>query len=254
MLSVWQAIILGAVQGVTEFLPISSSAHLVLIPWFLDWDYQGLAFDVALHFGTLLAVLAFFWREWLELLSGFLSWLAGKRKWAENREAKLFVFLAAATVPGALAGWLIAVTLFIFALVLWQADRKGRNEIHTREVSFWQSFFIGCFQALAILPGVSRSGATITAGLFLGLRKESAAKFSFLLATPIIFGAALVKAPEFLAAGFNWPLLAGILSAAGAGFLAIWFLMKLVQKRSYSVFVWYRIVLAAVILLLWWRG
>src|SRR3989339_1064507 len=107
MLSVWQAIILGAVQGVTEFLPISSSAHLVLIPWFLDWDYQGLAFDVALHFGTLLAVLAFFWREWLELLSGFLSWLAGKRKWAENREAKLFVFLAAATVPGALAGYFL---------------------------------------------------------------------------------------------------------------------------------------------------
>lgn len=256
---------MGAVQGVTEFLPISSSAHLVLLPWFFKWSDPGLTFDVALHFGTLLAVVVFFWREWMLLFGGLWRWLTGKISWSDNKEAKILIFLAGASVPGALAGYflesqaessfrhplLIAATLFIFAWILWWVDKKGKNELHTREVSFKKSLFIGLSQALAIIPGVSRSGATISAGLLTGLRKESAAKFSFLLATPIILGASLVKLPEVVSVGVNWGLVCGVSSAAVSGFLAIWFLMRLVEKKNYTIFVWYRVLLALVIIIFW---
>lgn len=262
MISAFQSIVLGIIQGLGEFLPISSSAHLILAPWFFNWPDPGLAFDVALHTGTLLAVVAFFWRQWLELLVGFWKLVNGTRIWKENKEARLLVFLVVATIPGAVFGYflegpaesalrnplLIAFTMFGFGLILWWADRNGRKKVHTKDVSPRQAFWIGLSQALAVIPGVSRSGSTIAAGLFLGLRKESAAKFSFLLSAPIILGASILKVPHLLEEGINTPLILGVTSAAISGFAAIWFLLRLVQKRNYSIFVWYRILLALVIL------
>ncbi|PJE59956.1 MAG: UDP-diphosphatase, partial [Candidatus Portnoybacteria bacterium CG10_big_fil_rev_8_21_14_0_10_44_7] len=231
MLSIWHAIILGIVQGITEFLPISSSAHLILWPWFFGWPDPGLSFDVALHTGTLIAVVLFFWREWLGLFSGFGQMLRGSRPWRENREARLLTFLAIATIPGALFGYflegpaesvfrsplLIALTMAGFGLILWWGDRVGQKNIHTKQVSLKQSILIGLSQALAVIPGVSRSGSTITAGLFLGLRKESAAKFSFLLSAPIILGASALKVPHLFNEGLNPALFWGIFSAAVSG-------------------------------------
>ena len=138
--------------------------------------------------------------------------------------------------------------MFGFGLILWWADRNGRKKVHTKDVSPRQAFWIGLSQALAVIPGVSRSGSTIAAGLFLGLRKESAAKFSFLLSAPIILGASILKVPHLLEERINTPLILGVTSAAISGFAAIWFLLRLVQKRNYSIFVWYRILLALVIL------
>ncbi len=265
MLTAFQSIVLGIIQGLGEFLPISSSAHLILAPWFFHWPDPGLSFDVALHTGTLLAVLVFFWRQWLELFVGFAKMLSGTKAWKENKEAKLLVFLVVATIPGAIFGYflenpaeaafrnplLIALNMFVFGLILWWADRNGKEKVHTKDVSLKQSVWIGLSQALAVIPGVSRSGSTIAAGLFLGLRKESAAKFSFLLSAPIILGASILKVPHLLKEGISAPLLLGVISAAVSGFIAIWFLLKLVQKRSYSIFVWYRILLALVILVVY---
>lgn len=265
MIDTWHAIILGAIQGATEILPISSSAHLVLFPWFFDFDYQGLAFDVALHLGTLLAILLFFWRDWVGLLVGAWQFISGKLGWSQNYQVRLLVWLSLATIPGALIGYflegqaetvfrspiLIAGTLFMFALVLWRADRKGSKNISLPHSSFKKLMTIGLAQALAIVPGVSRSGITMTAGLFVGLTKKDSARFSFLLAAPIIFGAGLVEAPKALAGGLNAPLVFGFLSAFVVGIFSIWLLLKIIQKTSFSVFVWYRILLALVILIFW---
>lgn len=268
MIDVWHAIILGAIQGATEILPISSSAHLVLFPWFFDFDYQGIAFDVALHLGTLLAILLFFWRDWVALLVGAWQFFSGKIGWAQNMQVRLLVWLVLATIPGALIGYflesqaetvfrqpiLIAGTLFVFALILWRADRKGKKNISLPQFSFKKLMTIGLAQALAIVPGVSRSGITMTAGLFTGLTKKDAARFSFLLAAPIILGAGLVEAPKALTAGLNASLIFGFLSAFVIGIFAIWLLLKIIQKTSFSIFVWYRILLALVILIFWLVG
>ncbi|MDD5590034.1 MAG: undecaprenyl-diphosphatase UppP [Candidatus Portnoybacteria bacterium] len=261
-MDIFQAIILGIVQGVTEYLPISSSAHLILLPWFFKWQDPGLAFDIVLHFGTLLAVLIFFWRQWLGIFFGFFKLVFGQKKWGENPDGRLAIYLFLATIPGAVIGWffsnaaetifrspvLIASVLFIFSLVLWLADKEGsENSKNISQTKARKSFLIGLTQAVAIVPGVSRSGATISAGLFLGLDKKSAAKFSFLLAAPIIFGANVFKMAEILQAGFNGAFWVGIISAALSGFVAIWFLLKFVERRSYKIFVWYRILLALAI-------
>jgi undecaprenyl-diphosphatase len=255
-----QAILLGLVQGLGEFLPISSSGHLIVVPWLLGWPDRGLAFDVALHLGTLLAVVAAFAGDWRLLLGSGVRCLLRGRPF-EEMEARTLWRLGLASVPGAVAGlllddWaetrfraplLVAFDMALLGLVLLVADGRAgdapRGEVGTRD-----ALLIGIAQAAAIVPGVSRSGATISAALFLGFPRAEAARFSFLLATPITLGAALVKVPKLLAAGGGGgALLWGMATAAVSGFLAIRFLLRLVRTRDYRPFVFYRFAFAALV-------
>lgn len=262
-MDIFQAIILGLIQGLGEFLPISSSGHLVLTPWVFGWEDQGLAFDIALHFGTLIAVIGFFWKEWFAIFCAFFGIhhkLCEERKYPSN----FLPLLVAGTVPGALLGfileekvatvlrspWVIVTSLTIFGGLLYLADLKARKSKEMNLITLKDTLLIGFAQALAIIPGTSRSGITITVGLALGFGRKGAAKFSFLLATPIIFGATAFKAKDLLGAGIGTPEIVGIAVSAISGFFAIAGLLKFVEKVSYKVFFWYRIVLAAVIVLL----
>jgi undecaprenyl-diphosphatase len=257
-----RAIVLGILQGLGEFLPISSSGHLVVVPWLLGWSDSGLAFDVALHLGTLAAVAAAFWREWLRLIGAGLRGIVDRRPFADA-DSRLLLYLALATVPGALAGlalddWaetvfrspeLVALSMALMGLVLWAADRRGARPGPEAGVSLRDALLIGLAQALAIVPGTSRSGATISMALFLGQRREAAARFSFMLALPITLGAAVVKVPDLFQTGApTGPVLAGMLAAALSGFLAIRVLLAYVRTRTYRPFVYYRLAFA---LLVW---
>jgi undecaprenyl-diphosphatase len=274
-MNIFHAILLGLVQGAGEFLPISSSAHLILAPWLFHFPDPGLSFDVALHTGTLLAVLLYFWKDWLQIfrlaLKNFQfsifnfqtisndSILNYKKNTKYNN--KILYFLIVATVPGVLAGYflesyaesifrsplLIALALFLMGLALFLVDRYHTHRKHLDQLTWIDSLWIGLSQAIAIIPGVSRSGATITTGLFLGLSRESAARFSFLLSTPIILGAAALKLPKIFETGIDIYVIAGMLSAAISGYLAIKYLLKFVEKASYVVFFWYRLALAFLI-------
>ena len=255
-----QAILLGIVQGLGEFLPISSSGHLIVVPWLLGWEDHGLAFDVALHLGTLLAVVAAFARDWWTLLGSGLRCLLKGRPF-EEQGARTLWRLVLASVPGGLIGllldhWaettfraplLVAFNMALLGLVLLLADRKasasGGAEVSTRD-----ALLIGLAQAAAIVPGVSRSGATISAALVLGYERREAARFSFLLATPITLGAVLVKVPKLMAAGGGGAVLAwGMATAALFGVLAIVFLLRFVRTSSYRPFVYYRWAFALVV-------
>jgi undecaprenyl-diphosphatase len=263
------AVVLGILQGLGEFLPISSSGHLIVAPWLFGWPDSGLSFDVALHLGTLFAVAAAFWRDWLRLIGAFLRALPGGRV-LQDPDARLLLYLALASVPGALAGllldkWaetvfrapaLVAVTMAAMGAILWAADRRANRVAGDEHVSLRDAVIIGVAQALAIVPGTSRSGATISAALFLGHRREAAARFSFLLALPITAGAALVKVPHlFRAGGDTGPVLVGMLCAAVSGFLAIRLLLSYVRTRTYGPFVLYRFAFAAlIVVVLLWRG
>jgi undecaprenyl-diphosphatase len=255
------ALVLGLVQGLGEFLPVSSSGHLILVPWILGWEEHGLAFDVALHLGTLGAVVFAFAPDWWRLITAGLRGLLGGRPFADP-ESRLLWLLALASVPGAAAGvlldkWaettlrapgLVAFDLAALGLVLLLADRRATGGADMLGMSTRDAFLIGLAQALAIVPGVSRSGATISAGLLLGYRREEAARFSFLLATPITLGAALMKVPHLLREGGpHLPLLAGMITAAAFGFLAIRVLLGWVRAHDYRPFVYYRFALAAVV-------
>jgi undecaprenyl-diphosphatase len=264
-----RAIVLGILQGLGEFLPISSSGHLIVAPWLFGWPDSGLSFDVALHLGTLVAVAAAFWRDWLRLITAFLRALPTGRV-LEDPDSRLLVYLALASMPGAVAGlllekWaetvfrspaLVATMMAMMGLVLWLADRHA-NRATGESVSLRDALLIGSAQALAIVPGTSRSGATIATALFLGHRREGAARFSFLLALPITAGAALVKVPQlFREAVDHGPVLAGMLAAALSGFLAIRLLLRYVRTRNYTPFVSYRLAFAAVVwaVVLWRNG
>ncbi len=254
-----QAAVLGAVQGVTEFLPISSSAHLYVIPTLLGWSYAGLAFDVALHWGTLLALLAAFWGDWLALTRDVL---VGPRATREAARAT-WLKLAVASVPAAVAGLLLedlaetrlralpiqAATLAGFGFLLWWVDRVRHGGREQRDPGWGTCLLVGSAQALALVPGVSRSGVTITAGRACGLARVSAARFSFLLATPITLGAGLVKlrhlSPDLPVA----TLAIGVASAAVTGFFAIRGLIRWLGRAGFGAFFAYRLALAAVILL-----
>jgi len=280
-MDILQAIVLGIVQGLGEFLPISSTAHLVLTPYFFGWEDPGLAFDVALHAGTLVAVIGFFWKDWVNIFrSAFVDIVdtfqfpvldklsvIGGENFKGKYHSSLLWLLAIATVPGALAGYflesyaenvlrsplIIAFSLSFFGILLYLADKYFKHKKEIKDVTVWDSVLIGIAQAIAIIPGVSRSGATMTAGLFMGLSREGAARFSFLLATPIIFGATLANLPEFFNGTFEtWPLIFGILASMISGFWAISFLLKFLQKTGFAVFVWYRIALALVILVVYY--
>lgn len=260
-MTVLRAIILGLLQGLGEFLPISSSGHLILAPWLFGWPDSGLAFDVALHLGTLVAVAAAFWRDWLRMATAFARALPAGRVFVEP-EARLLIYLALASIPGAIAGLLlddaaetvfrspglVAITLAGMGAVLWLADRRAGRAPEQATVSFRDAMLIGLAQAAAIVPGTSRSGVTIAAALFLGHRREAAARFSFLLALPITAGAALVKVPDLFHSGAAVaPVFAGMASAAVSGFLAIRFLLAYVRTRSYTPFVVYRFAVAVLV-------
>lgn len=258
-MTIWQAIVLGLVQGLGEFLPISSSAHLVLVPWIFRWPDPGLTFDVALHLGTLVAVVAFFWRDWLNLI-------AGAFRGSGTVEGRLFWCLVFASIPGALFGFLlekkaetvfrapalIAVMLIIMGVLLYMADRSGAKKVKIERIGLGRSLLIGFSQALAIIPGVSRSGITMATGLFAGMTRESAARFSFLLSVPIILGAGLVKIPDLLAHPemVNAAFWVGVIVSAVSGVASIGFLLRYVRRKSFLPFVWYRLALGIFVLIL----
>lgn len=253
-----QAIVLGAVQGLSEFLPISSSAHLVLVPWLLGWEYQGLIFDVGLHLGTLAAVVTILARDWILILKDGLT-LRGPRRW-------LLWYIALATIPGAAVGFFLeetAATVFrspIFigiALILSSFVLALAEQFHDRgpkksEVAFRESVFVGLFQAFAIIPGISRSGSSIMGGLFQGLSREAATRFSFLLATPLILGAGVFEFRHLFSESQAIPYTfwVGMAGAAFAGLISMRWLLRYVRTNSLMPFVYYRIGLGILILVL----
>ncbi len=260
-MSALRALVLGILQGLGEFLPISSSGHLIVVPWLLGWGDSGLAFDVALHLGTLVAVAFAFWRDWLRLFQGALRGLLAGRPLADP-DARLLLYVALASVPGAVAGllldkWaetvfrspgLVALMMALMGALLWAADRRAGSRPGGESVSFRDAMLIGFAQALAIVPGTSRSGATISAALFLGHKREAAARFSFLLALPITAGAALVKVPALLRSGADMgPVMLGMVAAAISGLLAIRLLLGYVRTRTYLPFALYRFAFAALV-------
>jgi undecaprenyl-diphosphatase len=254
-----QSVALGVVQGLGEFLPISSSAHLVLLPRYMHWPDPGLAFDVALHLGTLLAVLLYFWRD----LATFLKALIQPRNEALAGERQTVGYLLISTIPGALAGLALehkAETVFRSpALVAWAligmgallllADRMSRGEKTLSQMTWQMALLIGAAQGFALIPGVSRSGVTITTALFLGMQRREAARFSFLMSIPIIAGAGILKFKEILLSPDKAVLGVGLAAAAVSGFFAIWFLLRYVQNHRYTPFVTYRWALGAFVLL-----
>jgi undecaprenyl-diphosphatase len=258
----FQALVLGLVQGLSEFLPISSSAHLTLTPWFFGWDDPGLAFDVALHIGTLVAVAWYFRREWVALTLSAFS-IARKRKVETPDEWKL-VFLVVATIPAAIAGlaledlaettfrspMLIAINLMIMGVALWLVDLIARRDRPLKDLTVRNAFTIGLIQCLALVPGVSRSGSTITGARLLGVDRQSAAVFSFLMSFPVTLAAAILKAPDAFAAGTEaTTIMIGIAAAAVSSWLAIAVLLRFVSRYSFGVFAAYRLVLGVVILM-----
>jgi undecaprenyl-diphosphatase len=263
-----EAIILGIVQGLGEFLPISSSGHLILTEWATGWKGElidNLTFDVALHAGTLLAVLWYFRRDWLRLGEATLKAVRGS---ASPHEARLVWYLALATIPAGIVGvkyehvvetifrapLLVAAALAAGSVLLWLADRYSANERRLASMTMGHALFIGVAQALALAPGISRSGVTIAAGMGAGYRREDAARFSFLLSTPVIAGAVVFKMRHLELHSSNAALgfALGIVSSAVVGWIAIRFLLRYLERHSLNIFVWYRLALAAGVVLLWW--
>jgi undecaprenyl-diphosphatase len=261
-MTVFQALVLGLVQGLGEFLPISSSAHLVLTPWVFRWPDPGLSFDVALHVGTLIAVLWYFRAEWVRLTLSAFALLKTRR--IDTEEKRRFVHIVVATIPAAIAGvlledyaettfrspTLIALTLIVMGIVLWAADRYAPRDRPLASMTMRDAVLIGLAQIFALVPGVSRSGSTMTAGRVLRLDRQSAATFSFLMSMPVTAAAAVLKAPVLLRADDVTPLIVGIVAAAVSGWLAIAVLLKYVSRHSYGVFALYRLALGAAILAL----
>jgi undecaprenyl-diphosphatase len=258
------AIILGVIQGLSEFIPISSSAHLILIPGLLHWPDSGLLFDVALHFGTLIALVVYFWKDWRDMLVNQFS--------ADAEKPKLLWPIILACIPGAIFGAKlgekveesfrmhpsrIAVLMAVMGVVLFIADRAGKKERPIEKMTPKDWITVGLAQCLAILPGVSRSGITMTAGLFTGLKRDASARFSFLLSMPIILGSAIFEGRHLLhglppgeAHVTASALIIGIVTSGIVGYLVIGFLMNYLKKRSLDIFVAYRIIFAALVLLM----
>lgn len=265
-MDLFQAAILGLLQGATEVLPISSSAHLILVPLLAGWEESGLTFDVALHFGSFLAIFVYFRQDVAHLLRGGVMGLKQRQM---NPELRLALLLLAGSVPAAIAGktledpieaifraspLMISLLLILFGLGMGLADRFGKQIHSVGDINLRAALFIGCFQCLALIPGVSRSGVTITAALLLGFTRPDAARFSFLLSLPIVAGAALLKGYELarhgIEPGMGLPMLVGVVTAAVSGYIAVAFLLRFVQSCTLWSFVWYRVVLGAAILTL----
>ncbi|MFL5509221.1 MAG: undecaprenyl-diphosphatase UppP [Gemmatimonadaceae bacterium] len=256
-----QAIALGVIQGLSEFLPISSSAHLTLLPWLLGWEDPGLAFDVALHFGTLIAVLWYFRMEWLALVKAAFGIITTGR--VETPEKRRVVYLIIATIPGAIGGLLlqkqaesafrspqiIAIALIVMGLLLWVVDKAVDQRRVLGGMRWLDALLIGLSQVIALIPGVSRSGSTITTARGLRFDRESAAEFSFLMSMPIIAAAVILEGPKALhEGGVTNELMSGVVASAISGWLAISILMRFVSRHSYGIFAFYRIVLGIIVL------
>jgi undecaprenyl-diphosphatase len=281
-LPIYQVVVLAIVQGLAEFIPVSSSGHLIIVRRLLGWNELSpaheLTFDVALHFGTLLSVLFYFRRTWFQIIRAALGGKVVRFSEAdgddqnltadEQREERLLLwFLAIATIPGAIAGkllehsaedyfrehiFLIAGALIVVALLMWWGEKVSQFTKPLTRITFSDALIVGCAQATALIPGVSRSGSTITAGLFRNMTREAAVRFSFLLSTPLIAGAALLKAHELkkegLPAGMHMPFLVGVVISAVVGYAAIAWLIRYLQSNSLRVFIVYRIVVGVIVI------
>ena len=260
-MSVFKAVILGIIQGIAEFLPISSSAHLILFPYLFGWEESGLAFDVALHFGTMMAVLVVFFKDWWDLFIGAIKDVKDKK---QSTNGKMFWYLVVATIPAALAGfllddiidgvirnnlWIITIALAVMGMLIYLGDRWAqkhyKKEIKFEDISLKQAFLVGVSQAFAVIPGFSRSGTTILAGRLMGISKEAITKFTFLLSVPIICGATILKVGDLV---FNKEVIIGIISSFAMGIIAIKFLLNYIKKHDFSVFAFYRVIFALIIL------
>jgi undecaprenyl-diphosphatase len=267
-----QAIILGIVQGLTEFLPISSSGHLILVPWLFHWEYLlenpafNKTFDVALHFGTFIALLVYFWRDIGQLLAAWVRTFSTRR--LDEPGGRLAWLILLTTIPAAVVGvlledvivhvlgapWLIAVMLIVFGAVMWVVDRWSRKVNEVEDLRWRGALAIGLSQALALSPGVSRSGITMVTGLLVGLKREAAARFSFLMGIPVFGGAALYSGigvvQDGLPPGMVTPFVVGMAAAALSGFAAIWFLLAYLRRHDFVPFAIYRFVVGGGALLL----
>ena len=271
-----QSTILGAIQGITEFLPISSSAHLVIFPYLLNWDYHGLQFDVALHFGTFLAVIAYFFQDWKTIIANAII----PKKNTETTRLKtdniklsnqtinqypknILWQIIIASIPAFVVGYfieplvenylhspiLLIINLVVFGLLLWATEFISHNMLKNSKIRYSQSFIIGIAQAIALIPGVSRSGITMTAGKLIGFSKENAARFSFILGTPAVLGAFVYQIPNLNIGNLSITFWIGVITSTIFGFLAIKYLIQYLKKGSFAVFAIYRIVLAGVVLM-----
>jgi undecaprenyl-diphosphatase len=263
-----QALVMGIVQGLTEFLPVSSSGHLILVPSLLGWTdpfIDSLAFSVMLHMGTLVALLVYFWRDWVALIPAGLAAIRD-RSLRSDPERRLAWLIVVTVIPAAIVGallndviesnvrepGLVAILLVVGAAIMWLADRWGQRTRQMESLTFPAAFGIGAAQAIALLPGISRSGISISAGLFAGLSREAAARFSFLMAAPVIAGAGLFEGRRLVTgeAGVSVeaaPLVVGFVAALAAGLVAIWTLLRYVRTNSLALFIAYRVVLAIVV-------
>ena len=254
-MSIMQAIVLGIVQGLTELLPISSSAHLFFIPEILNWSIPD-SFDVALHFGTLLAIGIFFFWDWINLIKAGFNQVVKKEK---TKEGRMFWYLVIATIPGGILGLLfdkfledylknlsiVAIALIVMGIILYIADKKCKSTTKYENMTFKQTFLIGLSQAMAFIPGVSRSGVTMTVGRILGVDRESTARYSFMLSAPIVLGATLYKFKDFV---FDIPFVIGVITSFIVGLLVIKFLLNYLKKGSFKVFAIYRVIVGLLIL------
>jgi len=270
--TILQALVMGIVQGLTEFLPVSSSGHLVIVPFLFGWNdpfLNSLAFSVMLHLGTLVALLVYFREDWVRLIPAGLAAIRD-RSFRGDADRRLAWLLVASTIPAALVGvvfsdviedqfrqvGLVALMLVVGGVILYVADRIGRRSRAIADITFPVAVGIGAAQALALIPGISRSGISISAGRLAGLDREAAARFAFLMATPITAGAGIFELRKLLAgeAGVTIsvaPMLIGMVAAAVSGLLAIHFMLRYLRTRSLDVFVWYRFVLAGIVLVVW---
>lgn len=264
MIEILQSILLGIIQGIGEFLPISSSAHLILVPYLLGIPEHSLAFDVALHFGTLIAVLFVFFNDWWQLALGAYNKVFHKKDSFEN---KMFWYLVIATIPGALLGkifedyiegffrhlpLLIAIALAVMGVLIYVGDKWAevhyRKQTEYKNLTLKQAFIIGLSQALAIFPGFSRSGTTMLAARLMGVSRDASAKFSFMLSVPIIVGATLLKLPDMIT-NFSLNLIIGIITAAIFGILSIKFLLNYIKKKDFAIFAFYRLIFALIVII-----
>lgn len=260
-MSIFRAIILGIIQGIAEFLPISSSAHLIIFPYLFGWEESSLAFDVALHFGTMMAVLVVFFKDWWDLFIGAVKGVTKKEKTVNG---KMFWYLVVATIPAAIAGlllddivenvirnkvWIIALALATMGLLIYLGDkwasRHYKKETKFEDITLKQAIIVGISQAFAVIPGFSRSGTTILAGRLQGISKEAITKFTFLLSVPVICGATILKVGDL---SFTKEVIVGIISSFAMGIISIKFLLSYIKKHDFSVFAFYRVILAIIVL------
>lgn len=254
-MTILQAIILGIIQGLTELLPISSSAHLTVIPMIFKWNVSE-AFDIALHFGTLLAIGLFFFKDWIGLIKGGYELAIKKQK---TTEGKMFWYIVAATIPGGIIGFvldkyaeeiltkplIIAIALMVMGILLYIIDKNSEAKVKYENMNFKQTFLIGISQALAFIPGVSRSGVTMTTARLMKIDRESAAKYSFMLSAPIVLGATLFKLKDFV---FDVPFVLGVISSFIIGVFVIKFLLEYLKKGSFKAFAIYRVIVGLLLL------